>query len=947
MKLIEVALPLEAINQESRREKSIRHGHPSTLHLWWARRPLAACRAVLFAQLVDDPSAWPERFPTAQAQDTERKRLFEIIKRLVRWENAQDGRIIQEAQLEIARSVAWGRNEEPPSDPSGIQRYLLQHAPHIRDPFCGGGSIPLEAQRLGLRATGSDLNPVAVMVSKATCEIPARFHGQPSVNSQASRELSSSQNWQRAAGLAADIDHYAGHMREEAWKRIGHLYPKIRVTRDMADGRSELQPLVGRELTVIAWIWARTVASPDPSRKGYHVPLVRSFDLATKRKSPAWVEPVIHSDGQSFHFTVATSGDRGQIKGTVNRQGGRCLLSGVPMPFPYIRAEGQAGRIGSRLMAIVAEGHRSRVFLPPTPEMEALAHTAQPKWKPIGDIPPKALGFRVQEYGMLEYSALFTNRQLVALTTFSDLISEVRTEVIRDALAAGMSGDKTPLAEGGQGAVAYGDAVATYLALGVDRAADRWSSISTWEPSRTTIRNTFARQAIPMIWDYCEANPFSNSTGNWLQCCQWIGDVVKLFPADGETVIRQNDAAAAQSYEASKHFTFCTDPPYFDNIGYADLSDYFYVWLRHSLHLVWPNLLGAMQVPKADELIASQHRHGSRQMAHDFFSDRIQTTLKVLARSLKPNFPTAIFYAYKQTETDRDGIVSTGWATFLQAAVDAGLTITGTWPISTELANRPVASGTNALASSIVLSVRKREQRAVSSTRGRLLAEMRSELPSAVQALQSSGIAPVDLAQAAVGLGMRVFTRYRDVLESDDARMSVRTALQLINTVLDESLETQDVEYDRYTRFALTWFESYGMKEEAYGEAEKLGIAKDVGVDSMKGTLLRSQGGKVRLLRSDEITELEPNDPVWKCAQRIIWLNNEKGEEAAASSMAALPDQKREAVKEIAYRLYRICENNSWAAESRDYNSLIASWEGIRSQVQELGEGTQPPLPGS
>ncbi len=396
MKLIEVALPLEAINQESRREKSIRHGHPSTLHLWWARRPLAACRAVLFAQLVDDPSAWPERFPTAQAQDTERKRLFEIIKRLVRWENAQDGRIIQEAQLEIARSVAWGRNEEPPSDPSGIQRYLLQHAPHIQDPFCGGGSIPLEAQRLGLRATGSDLNPVAVMVSKATCEIPARFHGQPSVNSQASRELSSSQNWQRAAGLAADIDHYAGHMREEAWKRIGHLYPKIRVTRDMADGRSELQPLVGRELTVIAWIWARTVASPDPSRKGYHVPLVRSFDLATKRKSPAWVEPVIHSDGQSFHFTVATSGDRGQIKGTVNRQGGRCLLSGVPMPFPYIRAEGQAGRIGSRLMAIVAEGHRSRVFLPPTPEMEALAHTAQPKWKPIGDIP-------VQKHWVLGY----------------------------------------------------------------------------------------------------------------------------------------------------------------------------------------------------------------------------------------------------------------------------------------------------------------------------------------------------------------------------------------------------------------------------------------------------------------------------------------------------------------------------------------------------------------
>ena len=759
MKLIEVAMPLDGINRESRREKSLRHGHPSTLHLWWARRPLAACRAVLFAQLVDDPSAWPEYFPTVEAQDKERKRLFEIIERLVQWENAQDKKIIQEAQKEIVRSIAWNRNEVPPPDPDGVNHYLQQHAPHIRDPFCGGGSIPLEAQRLGLTATGSDLNPVAVMISKATCEIPARFRGLPPVSSRTSSELSLIQNWQGAAGLAIDIKHYADRMREDAWKRIGHLYPKIRITDDMAESRNDLQPLIGNELTVIAWIWARTVASPDPSKKGYHVPLVRSFDLSTKRGSPAWIEPVIHSGAQEFHFTVRTEGDRSQEKGTVARQGGRCLLSGVAMPFPYIRAEGQAGRLGSRLMAIVAEGHRGRVFLPPTPEMETLAQSAQPQWKPDGDLPEKALGFRVQEYGMLQQSDLFTSRQLAALTTFSDLIAEVREEVIRDARSAGMSGDQTPLAEGGQGAVAYGDAIATYLALGVDRAADRWSAVSTWDSSRSTIRNTFARQAIPMIWDYCETNPFNASTGNWSYCCQWISKVVNTVPANWGTSISQDNAAVLKQQIPEESSVFATDPPYYDNIGYADLSDYFYVWLRRPLKSIWPDLFITMQVPKADEIIASPHRHGSREKAQLFFMERMKNALEALVRGANSDFPSSIFYAYKQTEADRDGIVSTGWASFLQSAVDAGFTVTGTWPIRTEMSNRSVATNANALASSVILACRRRIEKAPITTRGQFLSLLRQELPAALQTLQTIGIAPVDLAQAAVGQGMRVFTQ--------------------------------------------------------------------------------------------------------------------------------------------------------------------------------------------
>ena len=759
MKLIEVAMPLESINKESKREKSIRHGHPSTLHLWWARRPLAACRAVLFAQLVDDPSTWPEQFPTEQDQEAERKRLFEIIERIVQWENGQDEKIMQVARQEIAGSIARARKEAVPQTPDEVDRYLLEHAPQIRDPFCGGGAIPLEAQRLGLSALGSDLNPVAVMVSKATCEIPARFSGMPPVSRKKSQELSLSQNWQKATGLAEDIDYYAHRIRKEAWKRIGHLYPKIRVTDDMAEAREDLNPLVGRDLTVIAWIWTRTVASPEPSKRGYHVPLVRSFDLSTKEGRTAWVEPVIHNEAQGFHFTVKTEGTKGLLKGTVTRQGGVCLLSGSAMPFPYIRAEGQAGRMGSRLMAVVAEGRRGRVFLPPTREMEELAQQAQATWKPDALMPVKHRDFKAPLYGMPSFGDLFTDRQLVALTTFSDLIAEVRAEAIRDAETAGMSRDQTPLADGGTGAIAYGEAIATYLALGIDKAADYWSSISSWGSSRTSVRNTFARQAIPMVWDFSEANPFSKSTGNWLNCCQWISKVVATVPARSGTAVIQADAAAPDRAKLGEQYVFVTDPPYYDNIGYADLSDFFYIWLRRSLKSIWPALFVTLQVPKADELIASPHRHGGRHKAQQFFMDRMRCALMSLSIRTEFEFPSSIFYAYKQTEIDREGAVSTGWASFLQAAVDAGFAITGTWPIRTELSNRPVATGTNALASSVVLTCRKRPQNAVVTTRRQFLLNLRKELPASVQILQSSGIAPVDLAQAAVGQGMRVFTR--------------------------------------------------------------------------------------------------------------------------------------------------------------------------------------------
>ena len=755
-KLIETALPLDPINKASSREKSIRHGHPSTLHLWWSRKPLATCRAVLFAQAVDDPAAWPELFPTEQEQNVERERLFGIMSDLVVWEHSNDPGVMGRARREIVRSLARNRQDDLPATPQGDLAYLQKYGPVIRDPFCGGGSIVLEAQRLGLRALGSDLNPVAALITKATCEIPGRFAGQKAVYPQAHRELAGTN--QSAAGLAEDILHYGAWMRTQAWERIGHFYPAVRLDGDAVARRPDLQGLKGQELTVIAFLWVRTVASPDPALQGAHVPLTSSFLLSAKPKNRAWCEPIVQADGRSLAYEVRVGTGQAPRK-TVDRSGGRCLISGTSIPFPYIRAEGQAGRMGSRLMAIVAEGRRGRVFLPPTREMEELAQQAQPTWKPDGDLPEKALGFRVQEYGILQYHRLFTDRQLVALTTFSDLIAEVRAEAIRDAEAAGMSRDQTPLADGGAGATAYGDAIATYLALAVDKAADYWSSISSWGSSRTSVRNTFARQAIPMVWDFSEANPFSNSTGNYLNCCQWISKVVATVPAGRGTAVIQADAAAPDRAKSGEPHVFATDPPYYDNIGYADLSDFFYVWLRRALKSTWPELFATLQVPKADELIASPHRHGGRHEAQQFFMERMRFALMSLSARTETEFPSSIFYAYKQTEADREGTVSTGWASFLQAAVNAGFAITGTWPIRTELSNRPVATGTNALASSVVLACRKRPQNAVVTTRGQFLSNLRKELPASVQTLQSSGIAPVDLAQAAVGQGMRVFTR--------------------------------------------------------------------------------------------------------------------------------------------------------------------------------------------
>lgn len=930
-KLIEVALPLDAINDASAREKSIRHGHPSGLHLWWARRPLAACRAILFAQLVDDPSAWPDLFPSDEAQETERKRLFRLIEELVRWESSADERVLNAARLEVARSCARGRIADGQSDahdaelldaaapkPGLVNDYLRSVAPIVHDPFAGGGSVPLEAQRLGLRAVASDLNPVAVLINKALIEIPAQFQGRPPVNPEGrGKKLKA---WHAAEGLADDVRYYGRWLRDEAFKKIGHLYPKA--TLPSADG--------GGEATVLAWLWARTVASPNPSCGGKHVPLVASFWLGRKKGKEAWLEPVVDREKNEWRIELRKGPPqdaKAVAAGTkVGRGDFRCLLSGDPIPASYVRQEGQAGRLGSRLLAVIAEGQRRRLYIQPTPEDEQLAAVPTPDDCPATMLPEQALGFRVQNYGMRSHSDLFTPRQLTALTTFTSLVDEARGRVLLD-----MS---TP-------DEAYADAVATYLAMGISRLTDYCCTISTWasNPQMEIIRNTFARQALPMTWDYAESNPFATSSGSLEILYGWIVKVLEhLAVGPVGTAIQ----ASAQNVQLEAGAVVSTDPPYYDNVPYADLSDFFYVWLRRSLRSVYPKLLSTLLVPKAEELVAEPFRHGGREGANQFFEQGMTEAIMQIVEAGDSTFPTTIYYAFKQTETSGGDTSSTGWETFLAALRDAGFAVVGTWPIRTERKGRMREVGSNALATSVALVCRKRPADAATITRSDFRRLLRQELPSALKNLQHGNIAPVDMAQTSIGPGMAIFSRHKAVLEADGNIMSVRTALQLINQALDEFLAEQEGEFDSDTRFAVTWFDEHQFDAGPFGQAETLAMARNVSVAGVvEAGVVHSAAGKVRLLKRSELPEdWDPVEDkrltVWEAAQHLIKRLEAGGEQEAAALLARL-GSTAEPARDLAYRLYQTCERKGWAEEARSYNGLVIAWP----ELEKLAETTR------
>ena len=1162
-KLIEVALPLDAINAASAREKSIRHGHPSTLHLWWARRPLAAARAVIFAQMVDDPSAVPELFPSEAEQNKERERLFHIIEELVEWENTTNEAVLQKAREEIRQS--WRRAcADNAEHPRAKELFDPNKLPAFHDPFAGGGTLPLEAQRLGLEAYASDLNPVAVLINKAMIEIPPKFAGRAPVGPipAGERQGKLHEEWRGAQGLAEDVRRYGRWMREQAEKRIGHLYPKIAITAEMAKERPDLKPYVGRELTVIAWLWARTVKSPNPAFAHVDVPLTSTFMLCTKPGKEAYVEPVIENGGYRFTVKIGKPKNPEAAKnGTKLARGSfQCLMSGSPITGDYIKSEGMAERLGARLMAIVAEGDRGRIYLSPTPEHEAAARAARPEWKPEGEIAKRMTGGNCTPYGLTTFGDLFTNRQLVALTTFSDLVAEARAKVLADALGArasrphspltpkaewhsrrglphweagetpqsitfrladslprevierlaqaraaasqagetpalqrerfeslldsghgecllarpelaeivenallhfdgtryrlhawcimpnhvhvlatplhgfslssivhswksftakainaalGRSGpvwfeeyfdrairnaehfaaaqayieanpvkaglcaapedwpfssaargaqgplarvqagrprsaDEIPLREGGTGAQAYADAVAVYLAFAVDKSSGYWSGINSWDSSRETVRSTFSRQALPMVWDYAEANPLCDSSGNWMAMVDWTWKALETTPARSVGIAAQADAQN-QSFSLGKLIS--TDPPYYDNIGYADLSDFFYVWLRRSLRPIFPDLFATLAVPKAEELVATPYRHGGKEEAEKFFLEGMTKAMHRLAEQAHPAFPVTIYYAFKQSETDaQNGTASTGWETFLDAVIRAGFGISGTWPMRTELSNRIIGSGANVLASSIVLVCRPRDAAAKTATRRDFVAALKKELPQALRRLQAGNIAPVDLAQAAIGPGMAIYTRYAQVLNAEGKPVSVGEALALINATLDEALAEQEGDFDAESRWALAWFEQNGFDEGEFGIAETLSKAKNVSVAGLdEAGILVSRRGKVRLLKPGELSETwNPQTAtrltVWESVHHLIRVLESGGESKAADLVAKLGAHAHTA-RELAYRLYTICERKKRAAEALAYNGLVQSWPEIVRLAQGGSEqATQPDL---
>lgn len=939
-KLIEVALPLEAINVASAREKSIRHGHPSTLHLWWARRPLAACRAVLFSSLVDDPG---EYLTDEKTILSERQRLFDLITELVQWENSNNEEVLNKARLEIARSVARNLGVDVPIGKAAVREFLATKAPPVLDPFAGGGSIPLEAQRLGLRAYASDLNPVAVLINKALIEIPPRFANMPPVHppeadaQQKKRDRQSASSgtmfpssWKGTAGLAEDVLYYGKWVREEAEKRIGQFYPKIKLPKENGAG----------EATVIAWLWARTVKCPNPAC-GAMMPLITTFELSKKEGRRIWVEPIIDKEAKIVDFKVRTGiGDVPKSPKTGRGAKFLCLVCGQNAPGDHIKAEGMADRMDSQLMAVMTDSKNGRVYLSPTIEQTVLAKSVGSSWRPDLKLEPDTRALWCLLYGLDTFDKLFTERQLLALNTFCDLVQEARALVYKDAINTGMPDVKLSLSQNGEGALAYSEAVSIYLAFVVDWSANYWSSLATSGDS--FIRATFARQGLPMVWDYAEANPFSESSGNWNSGLHWVVEALEELPSFISGKVVQRDAVTHPLHNKKKIIS--TDPPYYDNIGYADLSDFFYVWLRRSSGNIYPDLFSTILVPKATELVASTFRSGGdRRQAETFFEEGFVKAFQAMRLEHEADYPLTVFYAFKQAEEDEDlvgldssltSVASTGWEKMLEGLGSAGFAITGTWPVRTERSARSVSIGTNALASSIVLVCRPRPEDAPRTTRREFLASLKKELPPALRELQQGNIAPVDLAQAAIGPGMAIFSKYREVLEPDGSAMSVRTALALINQALDEYLTEQEGEYDADTRWALAWFEQYGHEAGPYGVAETLSKAKNTGIDGLvRAGILTSRGGHVHLLRRDELPEewdprTDERLTAWESVQYLVRALDQGGEQIAAQLLRTL-GSNADAARDLAYRLYALCERKGWAQDALGYNMVVVAWQRL------------------
>lgn len=931
-KLIEVALPLAEMNDASAYDKMPGIGpHPKGIHHWWARLPLPVARAVLFASVVDDPSSHPERFPTEEAQARERERLFGII-----------------------RKMMWKQLHKHPEVYAEARAEMLKHCdgklPPVLDPFAGGGSIPLEAARLGFEAYAGDINPVAVLLNKCNLEIAPRWADHPPVNPEDRRRIGGTCGWRGMAGLAADVRYYGRVVLKRAREGIGHFYPPVKVTPEMAEGRPDLKTYVGKELPVVAWIWARIVPSPNPAARGAHVPLMSTFWLSSKKGREVYLEPVVDRATGTWRFVVRTGApeDRAAVRaGTkIGRATFRCLLTGDTIEDDYIKAEGKAGRMGARLVAIVADTGRGRVYLPATEEHEAIAQQAEPEWKPEFLIHGTTQYLGVKPYGLDRISQLFTPRQLTAMVLLSDLVREVRADVRRDAAAAGLSDAE---------AEDYARAVTTFLALALDRWADFNNSLCRWSPSNQKVMNLFGRQAIPMVWDFAEANLLGESVGSWETCSNYVAECIETMAITQQGHARPIDAA--RPWNGLRNVLVSTDPPYYDNIPYSNLSDFFYVWLRRTIGDLYPELFPTILVPKEPELVAAPERFGGdKHAAKEHFERGLRRAFAQLREKMDPRFPLTVYYAYKQDDEESgendeeanghsDNQVDhiTGWETMLEALIGTGFQITATWPVRASQKWRMRAMGFNALASYIVLACRPRSEDAPQTDRRGFVAELKRELPGALRRLQQGNVAPVDFAQAAIGPGMAIFSRYSRVLEPDGRPMSVRTALALINQVLTEVLSEQEDEFDNETRWAIAWFEQHGFEEGDFGEAELLSKAKVTTVSGLEHAgIVWARGGRVRLLRPEELPkdwdpDREERPTVWGIMHHLLRVYyHEKAGDAATAELVRKLGTRAELARDLAYRLYGLSERKGRSQEAQAYNALVLGWPEIARLAQAV-----------
>lgn len=937
-KLIEVALPLPEINDASAYDKMPGIGpHPKGIHQWWARLPLPTARAVLFASVVDDPSEHPEKFSTESLQNSERERLFDMVRRMM------------EKRLHDRPDVYIDAREE-------MLKYCGDRLPTLLDPFAGGGTIPLEAARLGFEAHAADLNPVAVLLNKCNLEIVPRWVGQPPKNPESRKKIGGSDAWPGVRGLVEDVRYYGRLIYRRAIENIGQLYPKVNLPKDRGGG----------EANVVAWVWARTVASPDPAARGKHVPLASTFVLSTKTEKMAWIEPTLDksaADGWRIYVQTGQLTKEKLEKARLGTKSGKgqdfiCWLTGTPIQRSYVQSEGKAGRLGRRLVAIVADaGQRGKLFLSADPSHETVAELNDPRIDDAratflgGALPTRAeiTGGVCTAYGLNTWGHLFSSRQLMALLTLSQLAKDIATDVQADAAAAGLSDNE---------ARDYAQTLTIFLALALDRCADFNNVLCRWNASNQKVMNLFARQALPMVWDSGEANIMGESVGAWITCSGYVADCIEVLALGASTVGQARQVDAATGADGVRNLLVSTDPPYYDNISYATLSDFFYVWLRRTLGAFLPELFGTVLTPKTAELIASPDRFGgSKERAKEHFETGFRKAFTALRANMDPRFPLTVYYAFKQndeeaaaeeeTESESRVDLTTGWETLLQALIKSGFQITGTWPVRASQKWRMVSMGTNALASYIVLACRPRPADAPQSGRREFIAKLRRELPPALRHLQQGNVAPVDFAQAAIGPGMAVYSRYSRILESNGLPMSVRAALGLINQVKDEVLGEAEADYDPYTRWAVAWYDQHGFAAGEFGDANTLANAHAVAVSGLKDAgLVHSGEGEVRLLKPEELeTNWEPGEDaratIWEMTHQLVrrYFVDKAGDAETAAFLSKL-GATGESARDLAYRLYSIAERRKRSQDAQGYNALVLGWPELARLAQ-----TAPSMP--